>query len=174
MQEPVVIIQAGGRGSRLRHHTWNKPKSLVSVKGKPLLYHAFDSFPKSQFIIIGDYHYDVIDTYLKVVPCNVSYNLIKASKKGTSSGIKEALSLISNDTPVILLWGDIIFNEPPSFIQSSDVIIYVTDEFICRWVYDTKTKQLKESPSPLNGVVGYFQFPNKTFLNDVPNGGEFV
>jgi hypothetical protein len=22
-----IIVQAGGRGSRLRHHTWNKPMS---------------------------------------------------------------------------------------------------------------------------------------------------
>ena len=37
-----VIVQAGGRGSRLRHFTWNKPKCLVSYNGKPVIYHLFD------------------------------------------------------------------------------------------------------------------------------------
>ena len=37
-----IIVQAGGRGSRLRHHTWNKPKCLVSVRGKPLIEEARD------------------------------------------------------------------------------------------------------------------------------------
>ena len=34
-----IIIQAGGRGSRLRHFTWNKPKCLVSYEGKPVIFH---------------------------------------------------------------------------------------------------------------------------------------
>ena len=37
-----IVIQAGGRGSRLRHYTWNKPKCLVSHNGKPVIYHLFD------------------------------------------------------------------------------------------------------------------------------------
>ena len=62
-----IIVQAGGRGSRLRHHTWNKPKCLVSVRGKPLLYHLFDKFKKHEWwecFLVGD---DKIDTS-KVVP----------------------------------------------------------------------------------------------------------
>ena len=50
-----IIIQAGGRGSRLRHFTWNKPKCLVSYNGKPVIYHLFEKFKKSKFHIIADY-----------------------------------------------------------------------------------------------------------------------
>lgn len=83
----TVIVQAGGRGSRLRHHTWNKPKCLVSVHGKPLLYHLFDKFPTARFIIIGDYLYEQLENYLQVDPPQVEYKLIKTDQKGTCSGI---------------------------------------------------------------------------------------
>ena len=66
-----VLVQAGGRGSRLRHHTWNKPKCLVSVDGKPILYHLFDRFPTARFVVIGDYLFDQLERYLKVNPPGV-------------------------------------------------------------------------------------------------------
>ena len=46
-----VIVQAGGRGSRLRHFTWNKPKCLVSYNGKPVIYHLFDYLNKANLIL---------------------------------------------------------------------------------------------------------------------------
>ena len=61
-----IVVQAGGRGSRLRHHTWNKPKCLVSVLGKPIIYHLFDVYPSAKFVIIGDYAFDQLEIYLKV------------------------------------------------------------------------------------------------------------
>src|ERR1700742_3766631 len=81
-----VIVQAGGRGSRLRHHTWNKPKCLVSVRGKPVLYHLFDRFPDARFVIIGDYAFDVLKAYLEYNAPPVDYALVQASAKGTASG----------------------------------------------------------------------------------------
>ena len=105
-----VIVQAGGRGSRLRHHTWNKPKCLVSVRGKPLLYHLFDKFPDNDFIVIGDYAFDQLEKYLEVNPPGVNYKLIKTNKKGTISGIKEALSLV-NDSDVLVTWSELINND---------------------------------------------------------------
>ena len=41
-----VIVQAGGRGSRLRHYTWNKPKCLVSYEGKPVIFHLFEQIKR--------------------------------------------------------------------------------------------------------------------------------
>ena len=46
-----IIVQAGGRGSRLRHFTWNKPKCLVSFEGKPVIFHIFEQFKNSNFHI---------------------------------------------------------------------------------------------------------------------------
>ncbi len=39
-----IIIPTAGYGTRLRPHTWSKPKPLVSVAGKPVLGHVLDMF----------------------------------------------------------------------------------------------------------------------------------
>jgi GTP:adenosylcobinamide-phosphate guanylyltransferase len=168
-----IIIQAGGRGSRLRHHTWNKPKCLVSVKGKPILYHMFDAFPDATFYIIGDYMFDQLKTYLEVNTPNVLYKLIKTESNGTCSGIKDALTQINNNNEVMLVWSDLIINQPIKLTQDQmryNKSIGITNAFTCRWTYNDK---LEEVPGP-NGVPGIFWFANKTHLEHVPEEGEFV
>ena len=130
----TVIVQAGGRGSRLRHHTWNKPKCLVSVHGKPLLYHLFDKFPTARFIIIGDYLYEQLENYLQVDPPQVEYKLIKTDQKGTCSGIDVALKLVPEDDPVLLTWSDLVIKGLPEFPDHAPrPLVYLTDAFTCRW-----------------------------------------
>lgn len=168
-----IIIQAGGRGSRLRHHTWNKPKCLVSVKGKPILYHSFDAFPHAEFYIIGDYAFDQLKNYLEVNPPNVKYTLIYTDKKGTCSGIQNSLAYIPDDEEILLIWSDLIIRQ--QIILSKDQKNYnrsigLTDAFTCRWTYNEK---LAEVPGN-NGVPGIFWFLNKNELASVPEEGEFV
>ena len=73
-----IILQAGGKGTRLEHLTENKPKCLVPVKNKPLIFHLFDKYPDGEFIIIGDYKFDVLEKYLKTFAKNVNYELISS------------------------------------------------------------------------------------------------
>ncbi len=39
-----VVIPMAGYGTRLRPHTWSKPKPLINVAGKPVLGHVLDTF----------------------------------------------------------------------------------------------------------------------------------
>ncbi len=50
-----IVVQAGGRGSRLGRLTANKPKALVPVENLPMLFHLFRKYPDKRFIIIADY-----------------------------------------------------------------------------------------------------------------------
>lgn len=166
-----IIVQAGGRGSRLRHHTWNKPKCLVSVKGKPLLYHLFDRFPNAKFTIIGDYAFDQLKKYLEINKPAISYNLIQTNKKGTASGINSALDLLPNDEPVMITWSDLIIGELPEFPKTNLPIVITTNSFMCRWTYNNRL--LQELPGN-NGIPGIFYSNKKENFPVPPTDGEFV
>lgn len=168
-----VIVQAGGRGSRLRHHTWNKPKCLVSVRGKPLLYHLFDRYKSAKYFIIGDYAYDQLEIYLQINPPIVDYQLIRAAEKGTLSGIADALKVIPQEAPVLLIWADLILGELPEWPDTDKPVVCTTSAFTCRWTA-TSDGQLRESPAAVNGIPGLFYFPTAHLLSGVTNKGEFV
>ena len=40
-----IIILAGGLGTRLSEETENKPKPMVTLSGKPILWHLMNVFP---------------------------------------------------------------------------------------------------------------------------------
>jgi GTP:adenosylcobinamide-phosphate guanylyltransferase len=168
-----VIVQAGGRGSRLRHHTWNKPKCLVSVQGKPILYHIFDHFPIASFIVIGDYLFDQLENYLSVNPPGVKFQLIRATTKGTASGVADAFALVPPDASVLLMWSDLIIESLPDLPAASRPVVCTTSAFTCRWTVDANGS-LREAPSAYNGIPGLFYFREAQFFANAPNEGEFV
>ena len=59
-----IVVQAGGKGTRLEYLTKNKPKALVPVENLPMLFHLFRMYPDKSFIIIADYKRDVMRKYL--------------------------------------------------------------------------------------------------------------
>jgi GTP:adenosylcobinamide-phosphate guanylyltransferase len=166
-----IIVQAGGRGSRLRHHTWNKPKCLVSVNGKPLLYHLFDKFPNSEFIIIGDYLFDQLESYLNINPPLNKFTLIKTDKKGTASGISEALQLVDSEDSVLITWSDLIIHDLPKLTNTKIPVVITTTAIICRWTIDDGV--MKETPGAL-GIPGIFYFSKARYVPELPIEGEFV
>jgi GTP:adenosylcobinamide-phosphate guanylyltransferase len=167
-----IIVQAGGRGSRLRHHTWNKPKCLVSVRGKPLLYHLFDRFSTAHFHIIGDYAYDQLENYLQVNTPAVEYTLTQTNEKGTASGISEALKTIPKDAELIITWSDLIIGSMPTILNSTLPTVITTNAFTCRWTQNN-AGVLIEQPGP-NGIPGIFYASQAEYFPEPPPSGEFV
>ena len=50
-----VVILAGGRGTRLSEETMVKPKPMIEIGGKPILWHNMKIFSKdgiNEFIVI--------------------------------------------------------------------------------------------------------------------------
>ena len=63
-----LVIPLAGFGSRMRPHTWTKPKPLISVAGKPFLGHLLDKFASLQIdelVIIYGWLGDQIKAYVK-------------------------------------------------------------------------------------------------------------
>lgn len=162
-----VIVQAGGRGSRLRHHTWNKPKCLVSIHGKPILYHLFDRFPDSSFVVIGDYLFEQLEAYIALNPPVNPTTLIRANGAGTCAGIASALAAVPLGSDVTLVWSDLYLKAAPDRPNTRAPVLYTTAAFTCRWSLDGEGL-LREQTSDQKGIPGLFYFGAPDELPPVP------
>ncbi len=166
-----VVVQAGGKGSRMEQLTANKPKALVPVNNLPMIFHLFRKFPDKHFIVIGDYKYDVLQKYLDAF-ADVDYKLVSGvGHVGTCAGLKEALSLIPEGQKFLLIWCDLVL--PADYaIPDSGNIVGISKDFVCRWKYEKG--RFEEERSSEHGVAGLFVFDDKNRLQHVPQDGEFV
>lgn len=173
-----IIVQAGGKGTRLQHLTRNKPKALVPVKNLPILYHLFRKYPDKRFVIIADYQKEVLRNYLAAFP-EVIYQVVDARGTGTCAGVKQALDLIPGGEAFMLIWSDLILPDgfclPEQYTDhtaSVDDYIGISETFSCRWNY-SRGKFTEESSSE-HGVAGFFLFTDKKKLENIPESGELV
>lgn len=76
-----VVILAGGLGTRLGEETHTKPKPMVCVGEKPILWHIMKSYSYygfNDFVICGGYKIEVIKNYFYdyfLNECDATYNL---------------------------------------------------------------------------------------------------
>jgi glucose-1-phosphate thymidylyltransferase len=63
-----IVIPMAGYGTRLRPHTWSKPKPLVTVAGKPVLGHVLDTFSSlpsiDEVIFVVGYLGEMVQAYV--------------------------------------------------------------------------------------------------------------
>ena len=167
-----IIIQAGGNGTRLEGLTRNKPKCLVPVNNLPIIFYAFEKFKEADFTIIADYKTEVLEKYLNTFASQYRFKIIKANRKGTASGIREAISSYGEQEPFMLVWCDLILSPSFQIPSKPGNYIGISKDFECRWSY-VDGKFIK-TPSKENGVAGLFVFENKSLLAGVPQEGAFV
>src|SRR3990167_3825454 len=66
MEKPVVVILCGGKGSRLSEETTLKPKPMVEIGGRPILWHImkiYSHFGFNEFILALGYLGEYIKKY---------------------------------------------------------------------------------------------------------------
>lgn len=173
-----IIIQAGGKGTRLEGLTRNRPKCLVPVNNRPLIFWTFESFKDHDIVVICDYKQEVLEKYLESFGAGYNVRVISAEGKGTASGIGKACSLINDNEPIVILWCDLLFNpkwQMPSIMTNiplQENLLGLSGTFPCRWSFECG--RFKRSPSSAAGVAGFFVFKNKNELNGVPSDGALV
>jgi GTP:adenosylcobinamide-phosphate guanylyltransferase/aminoglycoside phosphotransferase len=167
-----IVVQAGGKGTRLGGLTRNKPKAVVPVNNLPVIFHLFQKFPEKNYIIIGDYKYTVFEKYLETFAA-VKYILVRAYENGTCAGIRRAVEYIPTGEAFMLIWSDLILApdvDIDGFVQGN--YAGISSGFECRWSFVNGI--FEETPSKENGVAGMFIFSDKTQLTGMPETGEFV
>ncbi|RDU53095.1 NDP-sugar synthase [Helicobacter sp. MIT 01-3238] len=117
-----IIIQAGGKGTRLEGLTRNKPKCLVPYDNLPIIFHLFRKFEGASFTIIADYKIEVLQKYLTIFAKGIDYRILRAKDEGTIAGIAEAISEFSENEPFMIIWCDLILSNEfkmPNFAKNS-------------------------------------------------------
>ncbi len=173
-----IIVQAGGKGSRLKYLTTNKPKALVPIENLPMIFYLFRKYPDKRFIIIADYHKEVLRKYLAAF-AKVKHIVVDADGEGTCGGVKQAIEHIPQGEPFMLVWSDLILPEKfslPEDYQNGkkpvDDYLGISGDFPCRWKYENG--EFAEERSEEHGVAGFFLFHDKSVVEDVPTSGELV
>lgn len=174
-----IIVQAGGKGTRLKYLTENKPKALVPIDNLPMLFHLFKKYPDKRFVIIADYKKEVMREYLYAF-ADVKYNIVDASGTGTCAGVRQAIDLIPEHEPFMLVWSDLILPAdlklPDGYENDEecpkDNYVGISQTFPCRWKYENG--EFAEEGSMEYGVAGFFLFKDKSEMAKVPESGELV
>lgn len=172
MNVEYIIVQAGGEGTRLGKLTENRPKAIVPVKNRPIIFHLFEKYPKAKYIIIGDYKYEVLERYLRNF-ATVEYLLVRAEGKGNVAGINKALTLLPEGVPFMLLWSDLLLSSDwqiPQKIEACHVGLF--RELPCSWRMEEG--RLEKKATNHDGVAGCFVFDNKEHLKGLPAEGSFT
>lgn len=104
-----AVILVGGFGTRLRPITYEIPKQLIPVAGKPMLYHVLDLLPPEvdEVVLASGYKADVVDQFLREHPPRMPVRCVPEYEPlGTGGGMKNASAGLSD--PFLLLNSDVI------------------------------------------------------------------
>jgi glucose-1-phosphate cytidylyltransferase len=108
-----VIILAGGLGTRISEETLNKPKPMVEIVGKPLIWHLMNIFASqghSEFIIATGYKGDVIHQWVSTLEENWNVKALDTGLDTQTGGrIKKCMESTPNER-VFATYGDGLAN----------------------------------------------------------------
>lgn len=117
-----VILPVAGLGTRLRPHTWSRPKPLVSLAGKAVLDHVLDRLEPldiDRVVFVTGYLGDQIEEYVRE---HYSFNSVFVEQKeprGQSHAIIEARGHVTG--PTLVLFPDMVFEADMEDLEGSDV-----------------------------------------------------
>ncbi len=169
-----VVIPMAGLGTRLRPHTWSKPKQLISVAGKAVLEHVIDTFsslpPTTNYELVNIVGYlgDQIESHLKQkYPNQKAYYVTQDDPRGQSHAIYLARKYLQG--PMLMVFADTIIETDLSFLETetADAVAWVKPvpdprRFGVAVVgEDGRVKRLIEKPKEMNNnlaVVGFYYF----------------
>jgi len=105
-----VIILLGGYGTRMRPHTWSRPKPLLNVAGNTVLGHILDLMSEitaDEVIFVVGYKGDQIEAWVREkYPQLDSHFVIQEEALGQAHAVWLCKDHLQDDGEVVLAFGD--------------------------------------------------------------------
>jgi NDP-sugar pyrophosphorylase family protein len=176
----TAIILAGGKGTRLRPLTYEIPKPLVPIKGKPILYHIIEELKRNgieNVIIAAGYKAESIMKALgngDNFGINITYS-IENRPLGTGGAVRKACELVE-EFPVLVVNGDNLFhmdiNSFYEFHNSLRVSSHILATIALTTVEDTTGYGVVELEG--NRIKKFYEKPEKKPKSKLINAGIYI
>ena len=175
-----IVIPMAGFGTRLRPHTWSRPKQLMSLAGKTVLEHVLDQFNSLpnhldiEFIFIVGYLGDKVEAFMnKNFPDVKVRYVIQAEMRGQSHAIYLAKEYLSG--PMLMVFADTLIETDLATLGTDqiDAIAWVKPVSdprrfgVTEIGADGLVKRLIEKPKEMHNnlaVVGFYYFKHSEDL----------
>lgn len=110
----IILIPLGGTGSRFKNNNYKRPKALINVFGKPILYHLLDNLYINTELVYIPYNAEYYDfNFESTIKCHYPHIRFKFLKlthntRGAAETINIALNNLemNKDMPVLCVDGD--------------------------------------------------------------------
>jgi len=128
-----VVILAGGLGTRIAEETSSKPKPMVNIAGRPILWHIMNNYSKqgySDFIIATGYKGELIRDWVKTLKSDWSISTLDTGLDTQTGGrLLQAINSCA-DSMFMVTYGDGLSNVSIenllSFHKESETVATVT------------------------------------------------
>ena len=172
-----VVILAGGFGTRLSEYTKTIPKPMVTVGGKPIIYHImkhYSNFGFNDFIIAAGYKQNIIRKFFKKKKNKWNIEIIDTGQNTMTGGRIRRLKKYLGKEDFLVTYGDGLSNvnlkKLVSFHKSNKKIVTLTAvrppaRFGVIKIFNKKVKYFKEKSSLDEGWIngGFFVMSQKIF-----------
>jgi glucose-1-phosphate thymidylyltransferase len=131
-QTLTIVIPMAGLGTRLRPHTWSKPKPLVALAGRTVLDYVLDTFktvPEAENVeyvfILGQMGEQVKEHMRQHHPKVKVHYVVQAEMRGQSDALYLARQYLNG--PMIMAFADTLIETDFSFLkfESNDALAWV-------------------------------------------------
>lgn len=172
-----VMILTAGLGTRLRPHTYSRPKPLLGVAGKPVLGHIIDDLQGIQIdelICVTGYLGDQIEAFVRETYSFPMRFIEQPEARGQAHAIHLAREYVEG--PLLVVFGDGLLGLDTAHLNThpAEGIIYCQEvddprRFGVAVIAEGRITRLVEKPSePVSNlaVVGAYYFPEARRLMD--------
>lgn len=109
-----ALILAGGDGVKMRPFTYELPKTMLPVKGRPILEHIIDLLReydiREVYVAIGYMGEKIKEHFADGSKFGVKIHYIEEKKNlGTGGALRRAISEMP-DEPFLMIWGDVLID----------------------------------------------------------------